>query len=358
MRAGGGARLRSSLETYLPRDWIFPIVLAIFVAVVVWFGRQIYDFLLPSSATVTLPSFVGQTLGDANAEVARLKLSSAVVDHTTSDRYPQGVVIMQRPEAGAAVREGRQVSFVLSDGIVARLMPDLRYQSMREVQLDLSQAHLQLGKISYAKSDVIPEGHVISQNPAPLVNVHQGDAVQLVVSRGGKASIVVPNFVGLTIDQARALASEGGMKLGQIVWTPLGRNAPPHGMVARQMPPPKAKIASYDPVALQVSAGPNESGYVLRQVHVLVSVPANENSSSPNPDQLDVRLALTDATGQYDLYHAFAQPGQKLDFTVTALGTSVLDMYVNGALAGETRLGTEPPKVYGAKPSSSPSDDF
>ena len=47
-------------------------------------------------------------------------------------------------------------------------MPDLRYQSMREVQLDLSQAHLQLGKITYAHSDVIPEGHVISQSPAPL----------------------------------------------------------------------------------------------------------------------------------------------------------------------------------------------
>jgi hypothetical protein len=60
---------------------------------------------------------------------------------------------------------------------------------------------------------------------------------------------------------------------------------------------------------------------------------------------------LTDATGQYDFYHAFAQPGQKLDFNVTAVGTSLLDMYVNGTLVGETRLGTEPPIVY---PSSSP----
>ena len=53
---------------------------------------------------------------------------------------------MQRPDAGDQVRQGRQVSFVISDGIVARLMPDLRYQSMREVQLDLSRAHLAAGK--------------------------------------------------------------------------------------------------------------------------------------------------------------------------------------------------------------------
>ncbi len=340
----------------MPRDWLFPIVLVFFVAVVVWFGRQIYDFLLPSSATVTLPSFVGQTLADANAEIARLKLSSAVADHTTSDRYPQGVVIMQRPEAGDQVRQGRQISFVISDGIVARLMPDLRYQSMREVQLDLSRTRLQLGKIAYARSDVVPEGHVISQTPAPLVSVHEGDVVTLVVSRGGRLNIVVPNFVGLTIDQARTLATSAGIKIGQVVWTPLGKEGPPHGMVARQVPPPKAKIASFDPVALQVSAGPNESGYIVRQVHVLVSVPEPDNAQSGQ--QLDVRLSLSDATGRYDLYHAFAEPGQKLDLNVTAVGTSLLDMYVNDTLVGETRLGTEPPKVYGAKPSPSPSNDF
>ncbi len=325
----------------------------IFVALVVWFGHQIYDFLIPPSTTVTVPSFVGQTLTDANAEIERLKLSAAVVDHTTSDRYPQGVVITQRPPAGDQVRQGRQVSFVISDGIVARLMPDLRYQSMREVQLDLSRARLTLGKVAYAKSDVIPAGHVISQAPAPVTSMHEGDSVSLVVSQGGRANVHVPDFVGLTIDQARTVAADAGVSLGQIVWTPLGGSGPAHGVVARQLPSPDAKISSYEPVSLQVSAGPNESGYILHQARVLVSVP--ETDSDQPTTQLDVRLALTDATGQYDLYHAFAQAGQKLDFTVTAVGTSVLDMYVNDTLVGETRLGTEPPKVYSAKPSASPS---
>ncbi len=261
---------------------------------------------------------------------------------------------MQRPNAGDQVRQGRQISFVISDGIVARLMPDLRYQSMREVQLDLAQAHLQLGKVTYVDSDFIPEGHVVAQNPAPMVSVHEGDVVTLTVSRGGRPNIAVPDFVGLTIDQARELAAEAGIKLGQIVWTPLGKDGPPHGMVARQMPPPKAKIASYDPVSLQVSAGPNESGYILRQVHVLVSVP--EPANAQNGEQLDVRLSLTDATGRYDFYHAFAEPGQKLDFTVTAVGTSLLDLYVNNALVSETRLGTEPPVVYGTKSSPLPEE--
>ncbi len=57
--------------------------------------------------------------------------------------------------------------------------------------------------------------------------------------------------------------------------------------------------------------------------------------TSQNGQQLDVRLSLTDATGHYDFYHAFAEPGQKLDFTVTAVGTSLLDMYVNNTLVSE-----------------------
>lgn len=332
-------------------------MLVIFVTAVVWFGRQIYDFLLPSSATVTVPTFVGQTLNDANSEIERLHLTSAVVDHQVSDRYPKDVIIMQRPDGGVQVRQGRQVSFVISDGIITRLMPDLRYQSTREAELDLSRTHLQLGRVTYVRSGIVPEDHIIAQNPPPLVSVHEGDVVRLVVSQGGRANVVVPNFVGLTIDQARALAADAGIHLGQIVWTPLGKNGPPHGMVARQRPPPKAKIASYDPVALQVSAGPDESGYLLRQVHVLVSVPQGDNVAKDQP--LDVRLSLTDATGRYDFYHAYAEPGQKLDFTVTAVGTSLLDMYVNNTLVGEERLGTEPPRIYGTKgntpsPESSP----
>ncbi|MBV8654410.1 MAG: PASTA domain-containing protein, partial [Candidatus Eremiobacteraeota bacterium] len=189
----------------MPRDWVFPIVLVVFVGVLVWFGREIRDFLMPPSDTVTIPSFVGQTLADADAEIERLKLSSAVVDHTMSDRYPKNVIIAQRPAAGDQVRQGRQVSFIISDGVVARLMPDLRYQSMREVSLDLSRSRLRLGKVTYARSDVVPGDHVISQDPAPLSNVSEGDAVTLIVSKGGQAVVKVPNFVGMPVDDARAL---------------------------------------------------------------------------------------------------------------------------------------------------------
>ncbi len=338
---------RERLHEYVPRDWVFPIVLAAFVGVAVWFGHAIYLFVLPPAGTVTVPSFVGQTASDANAEVARLHLVSSVISHATSDKYPKDVVVNQQPDAGTAVREGRQVSFVVSSGMIARMMPDLRYQSLREVSVDLARAHLQLGKTAYVKSDVVPEGHVVDQDPAPLVNVGEGDSVDLTVSKGGSASLRVPSLVGMNVDDARAAADKAGLKLGQIVWTPLGSGGPAHGQVARQVPAAGTKVNSYDPVSIQVSAGPHESGYIVRQAHLLVSVPVPDGAVVGTP--LKVRLAVSDATGTYDLFNAYAQAGQKFDFTVTAVGSSVVAMFVNGTKVGTTVLGEEPSAVYNDK---------
>ena len=34
-------RLKQSLSRYVPQDWVFPIVLVLFVALVMWFGRKL-----------------------------------------------------------------------------------------------------------------------------------------------------------------------------------------------------------------------------------------------------------------------------------------------------------------------------
>lgn len=346
---------RFAIEKYVPRDWVFPLVLAIFVAIVVWFGRSIHDFLLPGADTVTVPSFTGQTAADAQNEISRLKLKSAIAGHAPSKQYPKGVVTSQQPEPGLHVREGRQISLVISDGMQTYQMPDLRYQSLREAGLDLSRERLQLVKTSYVRSDDIPPDHIIDQQPAPGVNVTEGTAVSLTVSKGGATQIKTPNFTGMSADEARALANRLHVHLGQIVWMPLGRGGPAHGTITNQRPSAGEMLGPFDTVSLEASAGPNESGYVLHQTHVLMAVPLPENLV---PGQgLHVRLQVTDLTGQYDVFDGYATPGQKFDFNVTTVGTSAVDMYVNNVLVGDDRLGREPPNAYGSPnphPTSTP----
>ena len=324
------------------QDWFFAIALAVFVGIVVWFGRSIQDFFAPSAKSLTAPTFVGLTYADAVETAERIQLKTSILQRVPSDVYPKDVVMRQDPAPGSQVRAGRQISLVVSSGVTIFAMPDLRYESLREVGLDLSRFKLVLGKTKAVQSDEVPANRVVDQDPAPLSSVRVGTVVNLSVSRGGPSSVRVPNFVEMSIDAARTYAQEYHVTLGQIVWTPFGRYGPDRGVVVRQRPDSGTEVDPSQPVSLQVSAGPRESGYIIRQVRATATVPDDaagpDDKTSPT-----VRVQVRDETGTWTVYNAYAQPKQKLDFDLTVVGTANLDVFVNNELIDSTRVGVEPP---------------
>ena len=118
-------------------------------------------------------------------------------------------------------------------------------------------------------------------------------------------------------------------------------------MVARQMPAPEREDRAFRAGLAASQRRTERVGLLIRQVRVLASVPVRENaqtgSSSTSAHALPTRPARTISITP------LPQPGQKLDFTVTAIGTSHVDMYVNDVLVGETALGNEPAAVYDEK---------
>jgi len=339
-------RRRRRFAAILDRDWIFALSLAFAVGVLVWFGRSIKDFFAPTAATIFLPAFAGQTQADARSECSRLHLRCVTVATQPSDRYPKDVVMNQQPEAGARVREGRQISLIVSSGVVIFAMPDLRFETLRNAQLDLSRFKLQLDKTSYVANDNVPRDSVVDQDPPPLSSARQGSKVSLTLSKGPPTALKVPSFVGMSIDDARAQAANDHIHLGQVVWTPFGNEGPARGVIVRQNPPAGAQIAPFDVVSLQVSDGPGQYGYLIRQVHASATVPASDETAH-------VRIEVRDDTGTWNVYDGFAQGGQKLDFNVTAVGTAELDTYINNELLNQTVIGREPaspkPAAAGAK---------
>lgn len=330
---------RPRARPWFAQDWYFAIALALFVGVSVWFGRAIQDFFAPTAQAVDAPSFVGETLSDAINTAARMRLRVNVLQRTPSDRFPKDVVIRQDPAPGTEVREGRQISVVVSSGVQIFPMPDLRYESLREVGLDLSHAKLTLGKVKPVPNDEVPANFVVTQDPPPLSSVRVGTVINVEISKGGPPAVRVPDFVNMSIDEARQAATDAHIHLGQIVWTPFGRYGPLRGVVVRQAPNFNALIDPLQSVSLQVSAGPLESGYIIRQVHATATVPEDAGDADHTPV---VRVEVHDETGVWNVYDAFAQPKQKLDFNLTVVGTAELDVFVNNELIDSTRLGVEP----------------
>ncbi|MDB5026447.1 MAG: prkC [Candidatus Eremiobacteraeota bacterium] len=340
------AARRSRLAPLLDRDWAFALSLALAVGVLVWFGRSLKEFFAPTAATIYVPQFAGQTKADVVAECGRLRVTCVVIATQPSDRYPKDVVMSQQPASGARVREGRQISLVVSTGVTILPMPDLRFESLRNAGLDLNRFRLQLDKSTYVQNDDIPRDHVVSQDPAPLSSVRQGSKVTLTLSKGPPGGLKVPNYTNMSIEQARAAAQRDRIHLGQIVWTPFGPNGPPRGAIVRQNPGPGATIDPFEEVSLQVSAGPGEYGYLIRQVHASATVPARDDAAR-------VRVEVRDDTGTWNVYDGFAQGGQKLDFTVTAVGSAEIDTYINNELQNQTVIGREPPRTNPTPQSSS-----
>ena len=321
------------------------IPLALAIGVLVWFGRSIKDFLGPSAASILIPALIGQTQADAVAECGRLQLRCTVIASQPSDRFPKDIVMSQAPPSGSRVREGRQVSLVVSTGVTIFPMPDLRFESLRNAGLDLNRLKLQIDRTTSVANDDVPANHVVGQDPPPLSSVRQGSKVSLTLSKGPPSGVKVPNFTGLSIDDARATAQRERIKLGQIVWTPFGPGSLPRGTIVRQKPGPGEQIDPFEEVSLQVSAGPTEYGYLIRQVHATATVPARDDAAR-------VRMEVRDETGTWNVYDAFAQGGQKLDFNLTVVGTAELDTYINNELLNQTQLGVEP--VPGAAPTTAP----
>jgi beta-lactam-binding protein with PASTA domain len=332
----------------LDRDWVLALAVAFFVAVIVWFARSVQDFFGGSTGDVLLPAFSGQTVNDATAECGRLHLTCTVIARQASEQYPLDVVMAQQPDAGAHVREGRAISFVVSSGIHIFPMPDLRFESLRNVRLALGNVKLQLAGTKTVPNNDIPANHVVDQVPPPLTSVREGSAVTLTLSKGPPPNIKVPNFVNMGIDAARDAASAANVHLGQVVWTPFGAKGPPRGTVVRQSPAAGQFIDPFALTSLQVSAGPTEYGYLVRQVHVSVAIPLRD-------DTAHVRMQVRDDTGTWNVYDAYAQGGAKIDLNVTAIGTAELDTYVNNELLDVAKIGIEPPlPKHSPAPSAAP----
>ncbi len=331
--------MREAWRWLADRDVVFALAVAFVVGVGVWFGHAIERFFIPPKTTILVPTLVGQTEADAIALGQTLHLKMVVVSRSLSERYPRDVVMAQQPEPGTQVRKNRQVSLIVSRGVNVYTMPDLRFLSLRDAGVDLTRLRLKLGKTTMVANDDVPFSHVVAQNPPPLQTVREGTTVDLVLSKGPPSTVRAPNLVGMNVDRARAEAADANVHLGQIVWTPFGPKGPPRGVVVRQKPGPGILSDPLEPVSLQVSAGPKEYGYLVRQVHVGVTIPNDETGQS-----MHVVLRVRDETGTWNVYDGYAEPGQRLDFNLTAIGTAWLDTYLNNELQSQIQIGKEAPR--------------
>ncbi|MEO0576492.1 MAG: PASTA domain-containing protein [Pseudomonadota bacterium] len=143
------------------------------------------DLVISSGpVTVVVPDVVGMTQAAATSDITNAGLVVGTVTQQTSAGVPDGSVISQNPTSGTTVNEGSSVDLVISSGPASVVVPDVVGMTQAAASSDITNAGLVVGTVTQQASASVPDGSVISQNPAGGASVADGSSVDLVVSSG------------------------------------------------------------------------------------------------------------------------------------------------------------------------------
>jgi beta-lactam-binding protein with PASTA domain len=168
--------------------------------------------LVPSAGPppVLVPNVTGQSLAKAVAGLENAHLVRGAVKQVYDDTVPEGDVVKQSPADGKAP-QGSAVDLWVSKGHAPVPVPAVVGATQDKAEKRLRQAGF-VPVVSFAFSNDIDRGKVISVDPAEATKTPFGSPVTITVSQGPE-TFAAPRFTGLTPNQATALAKRYGLKV-------------------------------------------------------------------------------------------------------------------------------------------------
>lgn len=232
------------------------LYILIILAALALAAAGVYMLASAQKATVEVPDVVGLDRQQAEDTLKAQKLETDIEAEEYSDTVPEGRVIRQNPEAGSKLKEGGSVRLVVSRGSGRVAVPDIVGQTASYAESKLREAGLVADRQPDAYSETVPEGNVISQDPAAGAPVQRGSPVKYVVSKGPEPAkeVNVPSLVGLTQAAAEAQLAAAKLVLGNV--TEQYSSTVPAGEVMSQNPAAGQKVGEGSAVSITVSKGP------------------------------------------------------------------------------------------------------
>ncbi len=209
---GGGSRSR---RKKFPWGYVIGGVVALVVIIVL---------VLVFSGGNALPAMVGWSEGDAELW-ARENEVLLQVETVHSDDIPAGQIISQTPAEGEEISSGEFVKLVISAGPDLSIMvpvPDIMNMTMQEVEAWAEENRMETVRITTEESETIPTGEAIrfyvNDNTVLGNEIRRDTPFYVIFSRGqGEGEDVkLPNFLAMSLDEAKAFATENKIVLSVI----------------------------------------------------------------------------------------------------------------------------------------------
>lgn len=158
-----------------------------------------------------IPVLTGLTPEVAIKTLTNQPLKSAGIAEEFNSTIPKGLVISSNPSNGQKVKRDTPVTILVSKGVEEIAYTTYVGQSGDQAQNELTDAGFNV-ESSFAYSETIAAGAVISQTPAGLVSAPKGSTITLVVSKGSKF-VFIPNVYSIETSKAIAALKDLGLKV-------------------------------------------------------------------------------------------------------------------------------------------------
>ena len=169
------------------------------------FGRPMPDL----NASIVVGDYSNMTDVQAQAAVVNAGLRARLIK-SPSDSVAENHVIRQNPVEGSKVDKDSLVELVISNGKPLLGLLDVRGYSLVDAQRTLQSQGFAI--TVNRKFDNSAVNNVIDQLPKPGTQVREASRITLTVSNGPQP-IDVPDFVGMPVPNAQALAAKLGIPL-------------------------------------------------------------------------------------------------------------------------------------------------
>jgi eukaryotic-like serine/threonine-protein kinase len=235
-------------EEPAPRRGRNAIVLVLALLAATALGYVLFARSLPGLRQgIAVADYTGMTQAQAQQAVVNAGLRTRFTK-SASETVPPDHVIRQSPPAGTQVEKNQVVELVISNGKPLRGLEDVRGFSVNDAQRSLQQQGFAV--TINRRFDNTVRDNVIDQNPKAGAKVAEGSRVTLIVSNG-PAQVIVPNFVGMTLDKAQDAARSAGIVLDASQRIP----GVPANTIATQSITPYSKLDRNTTVRVVVNGG-------------------------------------------------------------------------------------------------------
>lgn len=193
----------------------------------------------------SVPLVTGKRVDQIQPILDQKGFDLVIQDSVYYDSIPPGMVLRQVPEADEVVKVNRTVYVTINRFVPPDVeIPKLSGLSYRNAEMVLRNMGLRIGdttfRTDFAKNTVL-EATYKGRPLSPGDKIKMGTPIDLVLGSGvGDEAIPVPNLVGMTYEEARALLDAQGIILGAHVFNPDVQDSA-NAFVYRQRPASKTE---------------------------------------------------------------------------------------------------------------------